>query len=147
MFLGQYEHAIDDKGRMTIPAKFRTLLEEGAYLTQGFDQNLMVLTTSSFEQLYQRINQMSITDPSARQLRRLFFSSATQVEFDRAGRILIPQFLRDFAHLQTSALVVGSGEFVEIWTPEAWAHQTSDLQNAELNAQRFASLDLSGGQL
>ncbi|MDR3575929.1 MAG: division/cell wall cluster transcriptional repressor MraZ [Anaerolineaceae bacterium] len=142
MFLGQYEHIIDEKGRMTIPSRFRELLADGAYITQGFDQNLIVLTTSSFNSIYERVNQMSVTDPNARQLRRLMFSRADHVDFDKAGRILIPQFLRQANCLENGAMVVGVGNYFEIWSPELWKRQNDLLQDAESNNQRFAALDL-----
>jgi MraZ protein len=143
MFLGQYDHTIDEKGRMTIPSRFREMLAEGAYITQGFDQNLFVLPKADFEKLYARINQMNLADPAARQLRRLVFANAEWVEFDKAGRILIPQFLRQAALLVGSAMVVGAGYYFEIWSPETWQKQNGDLMNSEANAQRFAPLDLS----
>lgn len=142
MFLGQYEHIIDEKGRMTIPARFRELLAEGAYITQGFDQNLIVMTTASFNNISERVNQMSVTDSNARQLRRLMFSRADRVDFDKAGRILIPQFLRQSNCLENSAMVVGVGNHFEIWSPELWKKQNDLLQDAEANNQRYATLDL-----
>jgi MraZ protein len=143
MFLGQYEHTIDEKGRMTIPARYRELLEEGAYIIQGFDSNLIVLTANIFSQVADRINHMSMTDPIARQLHRLIFSNACLVEFDRAGRILIPQPLRQAANLDGTAVVVGSGNYFEIWSKNLWQDQTTALQNSEANNQRFAAIDLS----
>jgi len=143
MFLGQYEHTIDEKGRMTIPARYRELLEEGAYIIRGFDSNLIILTADIFGQIADRINRMSITDPNARQLHRLIFSTACLVEFDRAGRILIPQKLRQAAQLNGSAVVVGSGIYFEIWSKDLWQEQETILQNSEANNQRFAAIDLS----
>lgn len=144
MFLGQYHHNIDEKGRLTIPARFRDLLAaEGAYILQGFDHNLMVLTAPSFESISLRVSQMSLTDPTARLLKRLIFSTADRVEVDRVGRILIPQFLRQSAGLDGDAVIVGSGSYFEIWAPEVWDQQMSQLQDIEANAQRFVSLDLS----
>jgi MraZ protein len=143
MFLGQFYHNLDEKGRLTVPARFRDLLvPDGAYVMQGFDHNLVVLPSGSFESLSHRINSMSMTDPTARLLRRLLFSSADRVDVDRAGRILIPQFLRDANDLQNSVVVVGNGDYFEIWTPEEWAVQTEQLQDAQSNAHRFAELDL-----
>jgi MraZ protein len=142
MFFGQYEHTIDDKGRLTIPSRYRDLLQDGAYITQGFDQNLMVLTATTFDRVSNRVSQMSMTDPTARQLRRLIFSNADRVEVDRAGRILIPQFLRASAQLDGAAVMVGVGEYIEIWSPSRWQEQNSTLQDGEANAQRFAALDL-----
>jgi MraZ protein len=143
MFLGQYEHAIDDKGRLTIPARFRDLLISGAYITQGFDENLIVLTAPLFEKIYEQVNQMSMTNPSARLFRRLFFSHADWVVADKSGRILIPQFLRQAANLTHGAVIVGVGNHFEIWSPERWTEQDNLLSDSEANAQRFAALDLS----
>ena len=143
MFLGQYEHTIDEKGRLTIPARFREMLIDGAFITQGFDENLIVLTPEVFERIYQQVSQMNMTDPSARLLRRLFFSHADRVDVDKVGRILIPQFLRQAIHLDSAAAIVGVGNHFEIWTPDRWAQQTGMLQDSEANAQRFAALDLS----
>ena len=143
MFLGQYRHNLDEKGRLTIPAKFRDAFAEGAYLTQGFDRNLRLLTESDFNRMAEKINHLSMTDPAIRQLRRLIFANASEVQLDRLGRTLVPQFLREFAGLESEAVIVGVGEAVEIWSPETWAAQESDLQDAEANAARFAELDLS----
>jgi MraZ protein len=143
MFLGQYQHSLDEKGRLTIPAAFRDALKAGAYLSQGFDRNLMVMSAGYFQQVYERINSMSITDPSARMLRRLLLSNAYQVEVDRSGRILLPANLRQFLSIESEAILAGQGEYFEIWTPEAWAQQMESLQDVEANAQRFSMLDLS----
>lgn len=143
MFLGQYRHTIDDKGRLTIPARFRELMEDGAYITQGFEKNLMVLTSHGFESMTRQVNRSSITDPTARALKRLLFSTADRVSPDKNGRILIPQFLRDSNHLDGEAFLVGVGDYFEIWTPEAWEQQLATLQDTEANEQRFAGLDLS----
>lgn len=143
MFLGQYEHTIDEKGRMTIPARFRELLQEGAFITTGFDRNLMVLTADSFEKIYDRVNHLSMTDPIARQLKRLIFANADRLEFDRAGRILIPQKLREAVQLTSEAVVLGVGDYFEIWSPNLWQQQNELLSDTEANAQRFSALDLS----
>ncbi len=143
MFLSHHQHSIDEKGRMTIPASYREQLQDGAYITQGFDQNLIVLPRTSFERISTRINQMSLTDPAARQLRRLIFSHAEKIEFDRAGRILIPLFLRKSALLTNAAEVVGAGNYFEIWSPDLWAKQDAEYQNPEFNNQRYAALDLT----
>lgn len=146
MFLGQYQHNIDSKGRLTIPARFRELLiAEGAYVTQGFDNNLMVLTVPTFAQIYQRVNRMSMTDPMARLLKRLIFSNADRVDVDKVGRILIPQFLRDAVELDGEAVIVGVGDYFEIWSTNMWQDQIAQLKDVEANAQRFMALDLSPG--
>lgn len=147
MFLGQYRHNLDDKGRLTIPARFRDLLTEGVYITQGFESNLLAFTAASFEKISQRINQMSLTDPAVRQLRRLLFSAAVLSEVDRSGRILLPPFLRDVAGIQTDVMLVGAGDYFEIWSPEHWQHQADMLRDTQANEQRFAAFDLFSGDL
>jgi MraZ protein len=142
MFLGQYRHSLDNKGRMIVPARFRDLLDGTIYLTQGFDQNLRVMPKEAFEMIYQRVTEMSSTNPTARQLRRLIFSTAQQVSIDNNGRILIPKYLRDVANITTEAIVVGVGEALEVWSPAAWESQNQLLQDAESNAERFAALEI-----
>jgi MraZ protein len=143
MFLGQFQHSLDDKGRLTIPARFRELLEGGAFITQGFDRCLMVLTTAYFEQVYERINAMNLTDPSARLLRRMILANAYAVETDKVGRILVPQNLRQLINLESEAIVTGQGNYFEIWTPVLWNQQMTQFQDTDANNQRFAALDLS----
>jgi MraZ protein len=143
MFLGQYNHTIDEKGRITFPSRLRELLVDGAYITQGFDQNLVVMTSVRWNLLYERINKMNMTDPELRNLRRFMFAMAAKVEFDSAGRFIIPQALKDIAHLDGNAVVVGVGDDIEIWAPEFWGEQKRKLDDPAANAQRFNTLDLS----
>lgn len=143
MFLGQYKHTVDEKGRLMIPARFRMLLAEGAYITQGFDRCLMVMTEAYFRQVYERINAMSLADPTARLLRRLILANAYPLEMDKIGRILLPQPLREFLSLNGEAVVAGQGEYFEIWNPGDWEDQMRLIQDTEANQQRFATLDLS----
>ncbi len=143
MFLGQYRHTIDVKGRLIVPARFRADLVEGAFVTRGFDRNLMVMTVDYFTRVYERINAMNLADPTARLLRRLILGNAYQVEVDKAGRILLPQPLRAALDLQGETIIVGQGDYFEIWQPALWETQLALLQDAAANAQRFAALDLS----
>ncbi|MBK6791548.1 MAG: division/cell wall cluster transcriptional repressor MraZ [Anaerolineales bacterium] len=144
MFLGQFQHNLDDKGRLMIPARFRELLEGGAFITQGFDKCLMVMTEAYFKQVYERIEAMNLADPTARLLRRLILSNAYPIEVDKVGRILVPQNLRTFLGVPSGELVVaGQGEYFEVWTPATWAEQMALLQDVEANNARFSTLDLS----
>ncbi|MBN2387228.1 MAG: division/cell wall cluster transcriptional repressor MraZ [Anaerolineales bacterium] len=143
MFLGQYLHSFDDKGRLTVPARFRDSLAEGAVVVQGLDQNLMVLTQAAFEVVYQRLMAMNLTDPAARALRRLILGTAFPLELDSAGRILIPQNLRSLVGLESEAMLVGQGDYFEVWAPVPWKDQETELHDPAVNAQRFATLDLS----
>lgn len=143
MFLGHYQHNLDDKGRLMIPARFRELLEGGAYITQGFDKCLMVMTEAYFIQVYERIESMNLADPTARRLRRLIISNAYAIEVDKVGRILIPQNLRAFLQLDGEAIVAGQGDYFEVWKPVEWNAEIARLQDTEANNQRFSTLDLS----
>ncbi|MBI5964789.1 MAG: division/cell wall cluster transcriptional repressor MraZ [Chloroflexi bacterium] len=144
MFLGQFQHNLDDKGRLMIPARFRDLLAGGAFITQGFDKCLMVMTETYFKQVYERIEAMNLADPSARSLRRLLLSNAYPIEADKVGRILVPQNLRVFLDIENGELIVaGQGEYFEVWKPADWNEQMTLLQDTEANNQRFAALDLS----
>ena len=141
MFLNHYHHSFDEKGRLTIPAKFR-ILPDGAYVIQGLDRNLMVLPPTVFQMIYDRLMTMSLTDPSARLLRRVILGNALQVTLDSAGRILLTSNLREFANLENEVVFVGQGDYFEIWSPGLWQEQETQVSDAETNAQRFATLDL-----
>ena len=143
-FLGQFQHNLDDKGRLMIPARFREMLDGGAFVTQGFDRCLMVMTGEYFRQVVADLNSTSLTDPNARILRRMILGNAFQVDIDKIGRVLVPQMLREFAGLDGEAIVVGQGEYFEVWSPAAWAEQVKLMQDTETNNQRFAALNLSG---
>lgn len=133
MFLGRFEHTIDEKGRMTIPVRYREIIMNGAYIAQGFDQNLQVILADNFERNYQEIIQLSSLDPTVRLLREKVFSTAERVEVDRLGRILIPNFLRKYACLGNSAMVIGAGANFEIWSPELW-----EIRDARLSDVKFS---------
>jgi len=147
MFLGQFQHNLDEKGRLMIPAAFRQTLEGGAFITQGFDRCLMVMAEPYFQEVYQRINAMNLADPTARMLRRLILSNAYQIDLDKVGRILVPQSLRQFINFDGEAIVAGQGEYFEVWTPADWNEQMNVIQDHEANNQRFATLNLSSQNL
>ncbi len=142
MFLGHYDHNIDDKGRLTIPVRFRDELAAGAYITLGLDGNLTVMPAALFEQLSAEFKKMNRIDPAARSLNRLFFSYAQLLETDKLGRILIPQFLRQKAGLETNVVIAGVGDIFEIWEPSLWAKQDELLQDPDVTSQRFGSLNI-----
>ncbi len=144
MFLGQFQHSLDDKGRLMIPARFRELLDGGAFITQGFDRCLMVMTSVYFQQVYDSLNAMNLADPTARLMRRMILANAYPLEIDKVGRVLVPQKLREFAGLNAEAIVTGQGEYFEVWAPGAWAEQEKQIQDTEANNQRFSTLNLSG---
>jgi len=132
---------MDARNRITVPASFKAELTGGAYMTQGFDRNLQVLTASAFEQLYRQATALNIADPLARLLLRLFLSSAVELPQAKTS-IGIPDNLREFADLKENVLVIGQGDYFEIWAPELWSQQEAELRNVEANAIRFAGLTL-----
>jgi len=143
LFLGQYRYSFDDKDRLMIPARFRALLADGAFVTQGFDRNLVILPPGAFQQFYQLIMALNIADPLARSLHRMVLGNAAELEMDKSGRVILPRNLREFANLTGEAALIGQGDYLEIWAPALWAQQEADLQNAEANTIRFASLNLA----
>ena len=143
MFLGEFHHTLDDAGRLTLPSAYRALLPGDVYIVQGLDENLMVLPPERFQVLYRQLQRLSLTDPVARQLRRLVFAAAAKTRVDRAGRIRIPQDLRRRAGLEKDVVVVGVGDYFELWSPEGWQAQQALLEDAEANAQRFAVFHLA----
>ena len=144
MFLGQYQHTLDEKGRLTIPARFRELLDGGAYVTQGLDQCLVVMTSTSFSQTMSNLSAMNMADPNARLLRRVILANAYPIEVDKFGRMLVPQQLREFAGLSGEAIVAGQGDYFEVWSPAGWNEQMKQIQDTQANNQRFAALNLGG---
>ena len=145
MFLGQYTHTIDSKNRLTIPARFRAALASGAYIVQGYERNLMVYTTESYEKLARQASTHSNTNPEARAMRRVVFGSASEAALDSTGRILIPAFLKEYAILDSEATLVGTGEYFEIWKPDVWSKELVSVTDPETNAERFTTFDLSTG--
>ncbi len=145
MFLGQFTHHIDAKGRLTIPVKYRAALSSGAYITQGFERNLVVYTTESYNALAQRAKRLSNTDPEARAVRRLIFGRATEVAIDGSGRILIPPYLREYAQLDGETAIIGAGEYFEIWSAGAWDTELTSVADPDINTRRFSEFDLSTG--
>lgn len=142
MFLNQYHHCFDDKGRLTIPAKFRDQTAEGITVVQGLERNLMVLPQPEFKILYDRLMAMNLADPEARLLRQIILGNALELKPDGSGRMLLSQNLRDYAELKTEVVFVGQGDYFEIWAPEPWQKKQDQINDAETNAKRFAALDL-----
>ncbi|NWJ94230.1 MAG: division/cell wall cluster transcriptional repressor MraZ [Chloroflexi bacterium] len=136
MFLGRYEHIVDSKGRIAIPAKFRAELGERMYVTRWLDKCLALYSASAFEALAAKVSALSIADQNARLLRRIFFSDAAELEFDRQGRINLPSHLRDFAGIgaaEAEAVLVGANDYIELWAKDRWAevqNQVEDDPNA-----------------
>lgn len=120
MFLGEYRHTIDDKGRLTIPAKYRGSLAAGMVVTRGFDRNLMAFSLEGWEELAARVKSLPWSDPGAREFRRRVFSGAVDLIPDRQGRVLLPTYLREFANIDSDVVITGMLDHLEIWNSQAW---------------------------
>ncbi len=142
MFFSEYRHSLDSKKRLTIPSRFREELKDGAYVVEGLDGNLNVFTTAVFEKICQKISALSLTDENVRDLQRKFFGRSGYLDIDNAGRILIPDYLRDTAGIQNEAVLTGAGSYFEIWSPEAWEQRLNRLRDPEANKERFAKLEI-----
>jgi MraZ protein len=128
MFLGEFSHNLDDKGRLTIPAKFRDELAGGLVVTRGIDRCLSVFPRQVWDDLARRIAQLPLTQRNARNFSRLMFSGAADFIPDRQGRVLIPQGLRDYAGLDSEAIIIGLYDRLEIWNPEHWANVKAEVE-------------------
>lgn len=118
MLIGEYQHNIDAKGRVIVPAKFREDLGEHFYVTKGLDCCLFVLSAAEWKRLQDKISAMPIS--KSRGLQRFFFSGAAEVEPDKQGRILLPQHLREHAGLEKDVTVIGASSRAEIWDSARW---------------------------
>ena len=139
MLIGTYQHNIDAKGRVILPSKFREDLGEPFYITKGTEGCLFVLSGESWEELQNKINAMPIS--KAGNLQRFFFSSATEVEPNLQGRVLIPEYLREFAGLTKEVTIIGAGGRVEIWDSKKWL-EFSNRQTDESVIEAMSLLDL-----
>ena len=126
-FFGEYEHSVDEKGRLTIPQAFRELLSGKLFITRGLDGCLFILRPREFESLREKILALPISQSELRTFTRMFASGA-ECELDKQGRILVPSGLREYAGLNGNAIVVGVLNRVEVWAKERWAIEISRMQ-------------------
>ena len=120
MFIGEYSHNLDDKGRLAVPAKFRTKLSKGAVVTRGLDNCLFLYTKSEWEKLAEKLAALPISQANSRAFSRLMLAGAMDVEIDKQGRIILPEYLRNFAGLKKAAVIAGLYNRLEIWDEEKW---------------------------
>jgi MraZ protein len=130
MFYGEYEHAIDKKGRLIIPSKFRDALKEYSieklYITRGLDKCLFLFTETEWRSQESKFRTISFTKSESRKFNRLYFSGAGDLEFDRQGRILIPKYLKDFANIKRDVMIIGVSNRIEVWAREIWQEYYSN---------------------
>lgn len=126
MFIGEYSHSVDTKGRVSVPAKFREELGDSFILTKGLDNCLFIYSMDEWKILESKLKQLPLTNRDARAFVRFFFSGATECGLDSQGRIRIPTNLREHATLEKEATIIGVGTRIEIWSNEEWQEYNND---------------------
>ena len=141
MLLGEYEHALDDKNRLTIPAKFRQAFADGVFVAKGLDPCLLVYTADGWSRFVEgRLAGLDEFSREARQMSRFFFAGATEAELDKQGRFVLTPPLVSHARLGREVVVAGVRDHLEIWEPSAWRDQLREVEgSAELVAERLAA--------
>lgn len=141
MFIGEYTHSVDQKGRIAVPAKFRLELTRGAVITRGLDNCLFIYTKKEWQKLADKMTTMPIGQKNSRAFARLMLAGAMDVELDVQGRVVIPEYLRKFAAIQKQAVVAGLYNRIEIWDEFKWqAYKTSTEKNSEDIAEKMGEL-------
>ncbi len=143
MFIGEFRHSIDPKGRIAIPAKFRNKISGGAIVTRGIDHCLFVLSEADWEKLAQKLISLPLAQANSRAFVRLMLSGAADVELDGQGRILVPDYLRKYAGLDKEAVVCGVYNRIEIWNAPDWEeYRTKTEGSSEEIAEKLGELGI-----
>lgn len=141
MFIGEYVHSVDSKGRMAIPAKFRKSLQGGVVVTRGIDPHLYLFPAEEWAKLADKIAKLSITQANSRAFSRHMLGGASEAEIDSQGRILIPEYLRAHAGIANQAVVVGLYDRVEVWSDQRWQeHKAKIEKNTQEIAEKLGEL-------
>lgn len=120
MFIGEYKHNLDSKGRLAVPAKFRNKLDEGAVVTRGLDNCLFLYPKEEWKKIAEKLAGLPISQQKARAFSRLMLAGAMEVDFDSQGRITLPEYLRKGANLEKETIIAGLYDRLEIWNESAW---------------------------
>ncbi|HUD21096.1 MAG TPA: division/cell wall cluster transcriptional repressor MraZ [Candidatus Saccharimonadales bacterium] len=129
MFLGEYTHSLDSKGRISVPSKFRADLGASAIVTKGLDGCLFLYPKGEWEVMANKLASLPVSSSSARAFARLMLSGAMEVEIDKFGRVLLPGYLRTFAGIKSEVVVTGVAQRIEIWDKTAWGTFTTDAES------------------
>ena len=121
MFMGEYNHSVDAKGRLIVPSKFREQLGNEFVVTKGMDGCLFVFDNSEWQVFAEKLRSLPMIDKEVRQFTRFFLAGAASVEVDKQGRILVPQTLREFAGLEKDVVLTGNLNRIEVWSKEKWS--------------------------
>ncbi len=141
MFVGEYNHSLDSKGRLIIPSRFRDALGDTFMVTKGLDGCLSIYDMEGWKNLEAKLQALPLTNANARKFTRFMLGGAIECEVDKQGRILIPSNLREFAHLTKDVALVGVGGRIEIWDKETWT-QVSAYDDMEEIAENMEGLGI-----
>jgi MraZ protein len=143
MLLGEFNHNLDNKGRLLIPAKFRNKFSDGIIITRGIDNCLFGFPRDEWEKVVAKLTNLPISQANARAFSRLMLSGAFETEIDNQGRILIPEILRKYANLNKKVVIVGVYSRIEIWDKEKWEnYKKQSEENSEEIAERLSDLGI-----
>jgi MraZ protein len=142
VFTGEYRHTVDEKGRLAVPARFRSQLAAGAVVSRWIDGCLAIHDQAGWEALSTRVAALPVTDAAARLFQRQIFAGAFDAEIDKQGRILIPGYLRDEAGLASDAVVAGIRDHAEIWAPARWDDYRRAMTDPKTFAEAIAGLGI-----
>lgn len=143
MFIGEYQHNLDAKGRITMPSKFREELGNTFYITKGMDGCLFVFPEEEWIEMDKKIKGLRLSRKDARGIARLFYAGAIDVSLDKMGRVLLPGNLRQYASLEKEAIIIGVSSRVEIWDKDRWqSYNDDDDFNYDMLTESMADLDI-----
>ena len=141
MFIGEFSHTLDDKGRVAVPKKFRSALESGVVVTRGLDRCLFVYTALEWQKLAEKLSVLPFAQADARAFARLMLAGAMDTEVDKQGRMMLPEYLRRFAGLGKEVVVAGLYNRLEVWNKTDWEAYKQKTENESVNiAERLAEL-------
>ncbi|MFC1662846.1 division/cell wall cluster transcriptional repressor MraZ [Patescibacteria group bacterium] len=130
MFIGEYHHSLDQKGRIAVPVRFRPAFAKGAVVTRGIDNCLSLYTKEAWEELADKISKLPISKSNTRAFARLMLTGAMEVELDKQGRIILPDYLRSYAELKKKTIIAGVSDRLEIWDATSWEQYKGDSEKS-----------------
>lgn len=143
MFIGEFQHNIDEKGRMALPVKFRSQLGKGAIITRGLDHCLFVFTQVEWQELAKKLVALPLAQANSRAFARLMLAGAMEVELDSQGRVLLPDYLRQYAGLDKKAIIAGVYNRMEIWDETTWQQYKAKTEsNSNEIAEKLSELGI-----
>ncbi len=141
MFIGEYSYTIDEKGRLSVPAKFRASLSEGCIVTRGLDHCLWLYPTNEWQKIAESLANLPITQKNARSFSRLMLSGAMDLKLDKLGRINLPNYLKEYAGVKNKVIVAGMYNRLEIWPEDKWGEFKKEMEdNSEEIAEQLSEI-------